>query len=209
MKRHVRIYIEGGAEGRNADADFRRGWKKFLSDLHQTARAHGYHSLEVVRGKGRRNTFERFQRYHAEFPNDLCVLMVDSETGVPAGILMWDVVARRTGDNWQRPKWATERHLYLMVQFVETWLVTDPEALKAFFKQGFDSTQLPTDKLEERSKGDIEQALKRATRHSRKGEYQHRHATEILATLRPERVRTLSHGERLFDTLDRLIRNVP
>jgi len=31
VKRHVRVYIEGGAEGKTADSDFRRGWKKFLN----------------------------------------------------------------------------------------------------------------------------------------------------------------------------------
>ena len=209
VKRCVRVYIEGGAEGRGADGDFRRGWKKFLNELHELARARGYHSLEVVRGKGRGNTFERFKRHRAEHPEDLSVLLVDAEMAVPAGTRVWDVVARREGDRWERPPWATERHLYLMVHFVETWLLTDQDALREFFKQGFNSNGLPTTQLEARSKQDIERALKKATQDSRKGPYTHGHANEILETLRPDRVKTLAHGRRLFETLGRLIKNEP
>src|SRR5579871_5071622 len=151
VKRCVRIYIEGGATGRAADSDFRRGWKKFLMELHEVALTNGFHSLEVVRGKGRRNAFDRFSKYHKEFPGDLCVLLVDSETSVPEGQGVWDTV-RRLESDWQKPRWATERHLYLMVQFVEAWILTDQEALAQFFGKKFDPQGLPTQKLDARSK---------------------------------------------------------
>ena len=209
VNRHVRIYIEGGAEGRDANSDFRRGWKKFLKELHELARANGYHSLEVVRGKGRGNTFNSFKVHEREHPNDLCVLLVDAETAVPEGACVWDVVAHREGDNWQRPSWATENHLYLMVHFVETWLVTDQDALQKFFKQGFKQGLLPTTHLEARSKDDIEQALEKATQGSSKGSYRHGQAHEIIEIVRPDRVKTLRHGQRLFDDLGRLIKGEP
>jgi hypothetical protein len=201
VKRVVRIYIEGGAVGRGADSDFRRGWKTFLKELHDTARAQDYHSLEIVRGGSRAEAFRRFKRHKTEHPNDLCVLLVDSETAVPEGARVWDSVARREGDDWQRPSWATERHLYLMVQFVETWLTSDPEALRAFFKRGFKPERLPTSDLEGRSKGDIEEALKSATQDSRKGPYRHGQAHEIIELVRPDRVKALKHGQRLFSSL--------
>jgi uncharacterized protein DUF4276 len=209
VRRHVRVYIEGGAVGKSADSDFRRGWKKFLHQLHELAMAHGYHSLDVVRGKGRANTFHRFVTHRSQFKEDLCVLLVDSETSVPPRARVWDIVANRQGDNWRRPAWATERHLYLMVHFVETWLLADPEALQQFFKRGFDASVLPSTNLEDRSKQDVEELLKRATQGSQKGPYRHGQAHEILEIVRPERVKTLQHGERLFDTLGRLIRGEP
>lgn len=209
MKRCVRVYIEGGAEGRIADRDFRRGWKKFLDELHKLARNNGYNSLEIVCGKSRQNVFHRFTKYNIEHPNDLCVLIVDAETAVPTGAQVWETVACRKGDNWERPTWATERHLYLIVQFVETWLLTDQDALQRFFKRGFNPRSLPTTNLEERPKKDIEQALKEATKGSSKGSYRHGQAHEILEFVRPKRVKTLPHGNRLFETLSRLIRNEP
>lgn len=92
-----------------------------------------------------------------------------------------------------------------MVHFVETWLLTDQDALERFFKKGFKRKPLPTTNLEGRSKDEIEQALKRATQNSKKGAYKHGQAHEIIELVRPERVKTLSHGQRLFDTLGELI----
>lgn len=207
MRRHVRVYIEGGAEGSTADSDFRRGWKKFLSELHVLARANNYHSLEVVRGKSRGNAFNRFKVHKKEHPNDLCVLLVDAETAVPDGTKVWDVVARPAGDAWQRPSWATESHLYLMVHFVETWLLTDQAALQKYFKKGFNQKPLPTTNLEDRSKDEIEQAFRKATRASSKGSYRHGQAHEVIGLISQDRVKTLRHGQRLFDSLGRLIRN--
>lgn len=207
VKKCVRVYIEGGAEGRSADSDFRRGWKKFLNELHELARANGYNSLEVVRGKGRSNTFRRFTKRETEYPRDLCVLLADSETAVADDTSVWDVVAEREGDQWQRPDWATNKHLYLMVHFVETWLLTDPDALQTFFKRGFNQEVLPITNLESRSKDEVDRALAKATRNSKKGAYKHGQAHAIIEFVRPERVRTLRHGQRLFECLSSLIRN--
>jgi len=207
VKRCVRVYIEGGAKGRTSDSDFRRGWKKFLNELHELARMHGYNSLEIVRGMGRVRTFDSFTNYKTKYPNDLCVLLVDAEMVVPEGEPVWSVVARRPEDNWQCPAWATERHLYLMVPMVEVWLLTDQDALAQFFKRGFNPKVLPTTNLENRSKNEIEQALEGATRRSSKGAYRHGLAHEIIETVRPEKVKTLSHGQRLFTSLGNLIRD--
>ena len=206
VKRCVRVYIEGGAEGKIADADFRRGWKKFLNELHELARNNNFNSLEIVRGKGRGNAYRRFKKHKNEHPNDLCVLLVDSETKVPQGSSVWEVVKNREGDKWERPSWATENHLYLMVEFVETWLLTDQEALKAFFKRNFNEKILPTTNLENRDKSEIEQALKKATQKT-SIQYKHGLAHKILELVRPSNVKTLTHGERLFNGLSDLIKN--
>lgn len=209
MKKCVRVYVEGGAKGKTADSDFRRGWKKFLNELHELARGNGFHSLEIVRGTGRGNAYKSFTKHDNAYPNDLCVLLVDSEMAVPNNSRVWDIVARREGDKWQRPAWATERHLYLMVHFVETWLLTDQNALQWFFKRGLNLRALPTTNLETRSKDEIEQALKKATQNSSKGLYQHGQAHEIIEIVAPEKVKTLRHGRRLFDSLGSLIKGEP
>ena len=201
----VRLYIEGGAEGRTADNDFRRGWKKFLMELHILAREKGFNSLEVVRGKSRANTFERFSKYNKEFPSDLCVMLVDSETTVPEGRKVWDTVQLREGDHWVKPNWATERHLYLMVPFVEAWILTDHQALSQFFGAGFDAAKLPKTNIDKLSKGRIEKELEKATKNSSKGQYRHGQAHEVLEIVLPERVKTLYDGRRLFEELSKLI----
>ena len=207
VKRHVRVYIEGGAEGKTADSDFRRGWKKFLNELHELARENGYHSLEVVRGKGRGNAFDRFIKHKNVWPDDLSVLLADSEMAVPTGASVWKIVADR--DKWKKPPWATDRHLYLMVHFVETWLLTDQDALKQFFNGGLKLNVLPTSNLEDRSTNDIEKALKRATKDTKKGPYTHGQAHEVIELVNPDNVKTLRHRKRLFTTLRELIEENP
>jgi|KBSSwiStaDraftv2_1062776.scaffolds.fasta_scaffold46951_5 hypothetical protein len=207
VKRHVRVYIEGGAKGKTADSDFRRGWKKFLSEIHEFARQHGYRSLEVVRGKARGNAFHLFVKHKAVWPNDLVVLLADSETAVPNNASVWKIVADQ--DKWQKPAWATDRHLYLMVHFVETWLLTDQDALKQFFKERLNLNVLPTSNLENRSKTEIEKALKQATKDTKKGPYTHGQAHEIIELVNPDNVKTLRHGNRLFTTLRELIEENP
>jgi hypothetical protein len=96
-----------------------------------------------------------------------------------------------------------------MVHMVETWLLTDQDALQKFFKQGFRQGLLPTTNLEARSKDEINQVLEKATQGSSKGPYRHGQAHEIIGTVRPERVKTLRHGQRLFDDLGKLIKGEP
>lgn len=206
VKRCVRIYIEGGGRGRANDSDFRQGWKTFLKELHQLAMANGFNSLEVVRGLGRARTFDSFKNYKKKYPNDLCVLLVDAEMSVPDGSRVWDIVRRRKGDEWLCPAWATESHLYLMVPFVETWLVTDPDALLKFFQQGFKPEVLPKTDLENQPIKTIEDALKQATRYTLKRSYRHGQAHEIIGMVDPKKVKTLHHGQRLFTTLGELIK---
>lgn len=206
VKRSVRIYIEGGAIGNTADTDFRRGWKKFLSSLHQIAISQNFHSLEVVRGKGRSDAFKRFRNHKKSNPNDLCVLLVDSEVAVPDNMNLWDVVANRVGDSWQRPSWASEDHLYFMVPFIEAWLITDHDALATFFMRDFDPSVLPTTDIENRTKIYIERALQKATSRTKKGAYRHGDSHFIIEKTQPNKVRTLKHGNRLFESLSALIK---
>jgi hypothetical protein len=118
---------------------------------------------------------------------------------------VWQIVSQRQGDGWRRPDWANARQLYLMVQFVETWLLTDPDGLAAYFKDGFRGDKLPRTNLEGREKEEIERALAEATRNTKKGVYRHGQAHEILEHVQPTRLRTLSHGMRLFNGIAELL----
>ena len=203
VKQEVRVYIEGGSTGVTGDNDFRRCWKKFLSELHELARQCGYHRLNVIRGKGRGNTFNLFVNSKANWPRDLSVLLVDSETAVPTSASVWKIVGDR--DKWQKPSWATDRHLYVMVHFVEAWLLTDQDALKQFFDGGLNLKVLPSSNLENRSKNEINDALTRATKDTKKGAYRHGQAHQIIELVDPEKVKVLTHGNRLFTMLRELI----
>jgi hypothetical protein len=52
----------------------------------------------------------------------------------------------------------------------------------------------------------VDRALARATAGSPKGPYQHGQAHEIIELVAPDKVKTLKHGQRVFDTLGKLIK---
>lgn len=205
VKRSFWIYIEGGGDGKTADAAFRQGWRRFLQQLDDLARTKGFLSLQVVRGTSRSQTYKLFANHKAIRPQEPSALLVDSEGACKTSSDPWTYVATRSGDNWARPEWAKKEQLYFMVHFVETWLVSDPDALESFFKRGFNRNVLPKTNLENRSKSDIHKALKKATKDTPKGEYRHGQAHEIIGLVDPERVKTLTHGKRLFEGVTELI----
>ena len=88
----------------------------------------------------------------------LLVLLIDSEEPVAEGAPVW--ASSRRGTGLRSPRWAEEAHAYLMVQCVETWLVTDPDALAAHYKQGFKPDKLPKrTNLEDEPKDDVQRKL--------------------------------------------------
>jgi hypothetical protein len=94
-----------------------------------------------------------------------------------------------------------------MVCAVETWLVADQDALQKFFKRGFNQRLIPTTNLEARSKDDIENVLRKATKDSPMGPYRHGQAHEIIEVVNPAKVKALKHGQRLFSSLSSLIKD--
>jgi len=207
LKRTVQVFIEGGGDGNSRQhSNFRQGWSKFLSELRTIAQSNGYDALKIIRGGGRGRAFKSFKNHRKSLPNDLCVLLVDSETLAPITTNVWDIVKNRKGDGWEKPNWANEKHLYLMAHMVETWLLTDQEALQAFFRNGFNANPLPTTDLENRPTQDINRALQAATKNAQRGAYRHGQSHEIIELVRPERVKTLPHGNRLFEKMEELLK---
>lgn len=92
-----------------------------------------------------------------------------------------------------------------MVQAMEAWLLADPEALAAFYGQGFAVNALPgTRDVEQIAKATVMSSLARATRDSQKREYHKtRHAPLILERLDAGKVRSRAqHCDRLFTTIE-------
>jgi hypothetical protein len=137
------------------------------------------------------------------------MLLVDAEALVTA-MSPWDHVKARPGDGWDKPGGATDDHLHLMVQCMESWFLADRLAMRAFFGQGFQESALPpaTAVAEAVEKTDLNARLTQATRHTKtKGTYRKgEHSFRLLATLDPALVRGASPwAERFFSTLARLM----
>ncbi|MEE8452221.1 MAG: DUF4276 family protein, partial [Thermoguttaceae bacterium] len=117
----------------------------------------------------------------------------------------WEHLKNRPGDHWDNPGVENE-HCHLMVQTMEAWLIADREKFKEYYGQGFQENALPNNpNVEQIGKDTLEDALKRATRNTKKGEYHKtRHAPEILERIRLSEVATAEkakHCKRLRDKL--------
>lgn len=135
----IKLYIEGGGDGRIQDMEFRAGWTAFfekagLKDLRKMPRP--------IRCGGRKDAFNDFCTAVAtRKPDELPLLLVDSEDFVEAGHDVWQHLKAR--DKWTKPKEAGKNDAFLMITCMETWFLADREALKAFFKGCWNDKALP------------------------------------------------------------------
>lgn len=83
-----------------------------------------------------------------------------------------------------------------MAQCMESWLLADRDAIKAFFGQGFNEASLPaiSREPEKINKVEVYEALKKATKSCKpKGAYSKgAHSFELLALVAPEKVMSAS-----------------
>lgn len=159
----------------------------------------------IVACGGRDRAYEDFCTAQKTASDAFIVLLVDSEEDVEIGADPWEFLERR--DNWSKPDGATDDNAHLMVQCMEAWFLADSDALVQFFGNGFNANLLPNRRdVENIPKQDVYDALKRATRSSRKKEYRKgNHSFDLLAKLDPQKVMDASpHAKRLVNTLDRV-----
>ena len=195
--REVRVYFEGGGDSRDSKEALRKGFRQ----LFQKA---GF-SVGVIACGRRGKALKDWKIALSSHPEAFNILLVDAESAVVEGSTPWRHLSA-SDPSWQAPS-VPEEHCHLMVQVMEAWFVADPEALAAYYGQGFAAGSLPARRnVEEIAKADIERSLKTATQKTRKGEYHKiRHASDLLARIDPAKVRERArHCERLLATLAKL-----
>jgi hypothetical protein len=163
----------------------------------------------VVACGGRRRAYDSFLTSHENAgQDDLPILLVDSEEPV-AEADPWEHVRLRAGDEWQRPRGASQDQIHLMVQAMEAWFHADKEKVREYYGQGFRLAALsPRSDIDNIPKVDLFAGMQMATKDCpKKGEYSKgKHSFEILALIDPARVRASSpaHAGRLLTVLDRI-----
>ena len=153
----AKLYIEGGGDAKSLKARFREGWNHFFEKVGVGRR------VKIVRGGGRKQTFDRFVTAVSEpSSRDLPILLLDSESAVQPEHSVWKHL--RTRDNWSRPQNARDDQAFLMVQFMETWFLADREALQRYFGARFRKKELKEwPQLEAVPKATVLTVLDRAT----------------------------------------------
>jgi Domain of unknown function (DUF4276) len=199
MVTEIRIYVEGGGQDNSSKRFIREGFNGFLGSVRDLARKQEVR-WEIIPCGSRTVTFERFKTGLKTHPRAFNILLVDSESKVIH--LPWEHLKRQ--DRWQVPD-LPEEHCHFMVCTVEAWLAADPEALAAYYGQGFRRNALPAKAdVETVEKETLMSALNRATERTQKGRYRKiEHCSELLKRLDPDRVRARArHCDLLFKSLE-------
>lgn len=186
----IRIYVEGGGDGKESKATFRQGMSQFLERLT------GKKVNCVVCGK-RNDAYKKFKHDLTNYPDAINLLLVDSEDFVRVSSARQHLMNR---DKWNLSG-IDENDIHLMVQVMESWLIADIDTLANYYGQGFNRTAIPrNNNVEEISKANIESALKRATENTIKGKYHKiNHGPKILAMIDVSIVReNAPYCDRLF-----------
>ena len=198
MRGEIRIYVEGGGDGKETKARLRTAFGAFLRELRDRARARRVRWNIVVCG-GRSSAFDNYRVALRSHPDALNLLLVDSEAPVTVNS-PWQHLKSHSGDNWDNPG-VEDKHCHLMVQATEAWLIADRETLREYYGREFHEDALPANpNVEEIDKRTLFDSLKRATRHTSKGAYHKtRHAPMLLERVRPGEVRSrATFCDRLF-----------
>jgi hypothetical protein len=192
------LYVEGGGDRNPSLASECR---KAFSELFEKAGIK--QKPKVVACGSRKHAYDMFRDAHDAGDSEVW-LLVDAEDPPSLERSPWDHVKTRKGDGWERPTRASDDQLHLMTICMETWLLTDHDALKKIFGPKFDEKKLPAiSQLENTEKQAIHDALKEATRPTPAGKYgKGTHSFRILALVSPENLRNLVWGKRFLDAME-------
>ena len=191
------LYIEGGGDNRRLGAEFREGWKAFLTNAGLSGRM-----PKVARGGTRQQTFNCFTTALADSRCRIVpLLLVDSEAPVAAAHSVWQHL--HTRDRWKKPDTARDDQAFLMVQVMETWFLADRNALQTYFGNRFKGnaiTQWP--QLEEVPKDMVFDALEKATAGCSKPYAKAKVTSNLLAQIDPALVgAACPHAKDLLNRL--------
>lgn len=203
-KTRIVVFVEGGSKGALATY-CRRGFSKFFEKAGLKGRM-----PSVVSCGGRKQAYDSFcGQLKKPQDNTFYLLLVDSETPVTEES-PWNHVLNREGDKWERPSSATNSHLHLMTQVMESWFLADVDSLRKYYGSTFMSSAVPTSpakagalQVEGIEKPKVFEVLRDATRGCSKGNYSKgSHSFQLLALIDPKLVEKASPwARRLLDFL--------
>jgi len=193
------IYMEGGGDTNDLHTELRKGMRLFL----QKAGFQGM--MPKVFACGTRNDAYR------DFKNASCsghaFLLVDSEEAVAKKHQdkPWQHLKER--DGWEKPEGTENDQCHLMVQCMESWFLTDEDAVANYFGQGFKRCfPQQGQNIEAIAKTRVGQYLKDATKDCKtkrpydKGD----HSFKILGLIDPNKVKQAGFWtKRFFGTLEK------
>lgn len=185
MKKPIRIYVEGAGDSKEQRARCREGFSKLVGKAGFVGKMPSF-----VASGGRTQAFGDFEAALKAYPNEVVLMLVDSEDPVknlvdaPDDPFAWIHLANR--DRVVRPANTENYQALLMATCMETWIATDKEALKKYFERGFQESALPTlPTIETQNRHEVQGKLAHASRNTTKPYQKGSRSFELLAMLDP------------------------
>ena len=144
----VAIYMEGGGDSVAGKRALPQGMDALLEPIKAAARDKAWHWKLVPCG-GRDKAFRAFRNAVSASEYAVVALLVDSEDAVDSRSPARHLVQR---DHWDLA-FAQEESVHMMVQVMETWILADQDALRAYYGTRLNASALPVQRnLEEVAK---------------------------------------------------------
>ena len=197
------IYLEGGASGANSKELSIRCQQAFHTLLDQM----GFKGRKprLVACGGRSAVYDRFCTALKVCGTGYIAMWIDSEEPILNPEATWQYLNQvTTVPKWNRPPEAEDEQVLFMTTCMETWIVADRASLRKHFKNELNENPLPAMlNLESRSRGDVQDALERATKDCKNAYAKGRRSFDILEKLDPA---VLKQHLPSFARVDRILK---
>lgn len=173
------IFIEGGsADSEELDTECRKGFRNLFEKC-------GIKKMPRLKACGSRNQALKYFKSELDKNRGSVALLIDSEDPVQNIDLTWQHLKKR--DGWDKPLGATDEQVFFMATCMETWIVTDREALKAHYGACLQGSELPDQRrIEERTRDIVQDKLMHATRKCRNAYKKGKHSYVLVGKLSPD-----------------------
>ncbi|MGE5192096.1 MAG: DUF4276 family protein [Deltaproteobacteria bacterium] len=180
----ARLYIEGGGDSKELHTRCREGFRKLLERCGFAGRM-----PRLVACGGRQATFDDFSTAHANAgAEDYVAMLLDSEEPVADIEQTWAHLQQR--DGWNRPDGAHDEQVLMMTTCMETWIVSDQQALRDYYATCLRKNALPNlNNMESRARDAIQNGLVQATRTCKNRYAKGARSFQILGRLNPGALR--------------------
>ncbi len=174
------IYIEGGGDSKDLCIECRKGFRQLLERCGLSGRM-----PTLVASGSRSAAYDDFKTKHKSNQAEYVAMLIDSEEPVSDPEKPWDHLKNR--DRWEQPDGANDEQVLFMTTCMETWIIADRDSLRQHYGRSLQESALPSlNDLEQRSRQEVQEGLKHATRNCSNAYAKGKRSFEILGKLKPE-----------------------
>jgi len=179
------IYVEGGGDSKELRIRCRAGFRKLIEKCGFSGRM-----PHLTACGGRDAVYDDFRIGNTQKgSNDYVAMWIDSEEPMINIDRAWDHLQRvTTVTPWTKPERASDDQVLFMTTCMETWIVADLNVLKDYYGSKLQKSTLAPllPELEKRTRDEVQEKLKYATRNCSNAYRKGRRSFDVLGKLKPD-----------------------